>query len=254
MAIGPVAIFLLVRGILPAWLWWPVLSIAGLGVVLALAGAVRTWLGPDAASDPTHSVGTEWDPDESLNLSHASSRGFTVAIYLTLLCWVLACATVLLDGVWFTGPTDEMIPWLLYLSHLAVDTILLGMVSVVVPEPSGIEAVGWLGQAATVLLRLTVAAGALSVLGSIAISAFRPRELFNGTVRQLADHVWNTDVSDDDALTIHRVAVVRPLPESEVLTFSKGELYQRLGLGNAPSSDPSADPTAESPPPNDDDG
>lgn len=124
-----------------------------------------------------------------------------------------------------------MVPWLLFLGHLVVDTILLGMVSVAVPQPSDVEAVGWPGQTATVLIRLSVAAGALTALGSIALPAFRPRELFNGTVRQLADRLWTTDISDDYELSIHRVAVVKPLDEREVLTFSKRELLERLGSG-----------------------
>ncbi len=58
--------------------------------------------------------------------------------------------------------------------------------------------------------------------------AFRNREIFTGTARDLAEHLENVDISTPDALTTHRVAVVHPLDESQVITCRKGEFAQAI--------------------------
>ncbi len=57
---------------------------------------------------------------------------------------------------------------------------------------------------------------------------FRPREIFTGTARDLADYLENVDISTPDSLTIHRVGVVHPLDESRVISCSKGAFFQRV--------------------------
>ncbi len=83
------------------------------------------------------------------------------------------------------------------------------------------------------------AAGFITLMILIMVPAFRPREIFTGTARDLADYLENVDISTPDGLTIHRVAVVHPLDPEQVFTCTKRELFLAItGEGAETGGDP----------------
>ncbi len=245
-SVGPAAVFLLLRPLAPAWVWWMLVSAAQAVILFLMLTWALEWVAQDPL--PSEEVGDQgpWRRMESLNMLHESSRAFAFGAAFMLSGWCVAVAMVLLGDWAFAGPTGGFGPWLLHFGHLAIDTILLGMLGTVLDPPGGIEPVNGPGRALSVALRLAVAAGATSLAVHVFSGEFRPRELFRGTVRNLADHVENTDLSKGEDLRIHRIAVVRPLPKDEVLTVTKDDFFRVIAEGEpsdeTPFSDPAPDP------------
>src|SRR5690606_29783427 len=133
---------------------------------------------------------------------------------------------------WFTGPVDSTLAWALFFARSLFDTAFLGIPSAVVPPWSAVAPAGRAGDMLMVGVDLCFAAGLLTLIFGSLATAFRLRELFNGTTRDLADYLHGVgDATDEDKLMIHRVAVVRPLDETEVVSMDRGEFFARMKAG-----------------------
>jgi hypothetical protein len=244
-AVAPVTLFTLVEPWLPDGVWLAALVLAAATMLAYLLMALVAHLhiasrGPEAVDElPAFlrddivakpvAAGEAWSADHTLHVSHEGSRRRLYAAVLLVLGILLQGVAVVRGEAWFAGPVDGTLAWALFFARSLFDTVLLGIPSAVVPPWSAIAPAGRAGEVLMVGVDLCFAAGLLALLVSSLSTAFKLRELFNGTTRDLADYLHDADVSGGDTVTIHRVAVVRPLDRTEVVTLSKSEFFERLG-------------------------
>lgn len=243
--VTPVTLFTLVEPVLPPAVWLVLLAAAGAIVAGYLMMALTVHLqraarGDEALADMspflTEGVvagpaadGSGWNPDDSLHVSHERARRRLFATLILMIGIVLQFTAVVLGEAWFEGPADSTIGWAFFFGRSLFDTALLGIPAALVPPWSALEPAGRPGQLLMVGVDLCFAAGLLALLAASLASTLTLRELFNGSTRDLADYLEDSDVSDGDALTIHRVAVVRPLDPDGVVSLTKAEFFQRVG-------------------------
>lgn len=254
VAVGmtPVALFTLVEGWLPDWLWFTLLGVAGVASAGYLLLAVTAYMqlavrGEEAATElpaflaegivarPVE-TGQGWKSEDAVHISHDRSRRRLFASCLLILGLNLQFATVVLGPGWFTGPVDGTWAWVLFFGRSLFDVALLGIPSVVIPPWSALEPSGWPGQLLVVAVDLCFAAGLLTLMVDSFSSQLKPRELFHGTTRDLADFLGDADISEGAALTIHRVAVLRPLDRERVVTLTKAEFLRQVSSPDAPAA------------------
>lgn len=241
----PVLLFAYAHPMLPdqIWTWLLGSCAAGLGVFLAFVTGI--WLQHAARGhEPVPKAGgsisdhivaqtvaaTEaWNRWNSLHVSHESARSALFAGISIVLGVVLQCLAVTVAAEHFSGPVDTAWRWPLSFGQQLLNTALLGIPEGNIPNLGGIEPVTMLGRLLTVGVDVFYAAGLIAFAAQSLGSIFKMRELFNGTARDLADYLENFDVSRAGTLTIHRVAVVRPLDESQCISLTKEELLRQIG-------------------------
>ena len=240
----PVLAFAYVRPVMPDPIWsWLLGSCAGvLGVFLAVVTGI--WLQkaarghdplPRASSGISDHVVAQpvaqtegWNHWSSLHVSHNSARSALFAGISIVLGVVLQCLAVTVATDHFSGPVDTAWRWPLSFGQQLLNTALFGIPEGNVPNFGEIEPVTLGGRLLTVGVDVFYAAGLIAFAVQSLGSVFRVRELFNGTARDLADYLENFDVSPAGTLTIHRVAVVRPLDESQCITLTKEQLFMQV--------------------------
>lgn len=243
-AVAPVALFTLVEAWLPDKIWWVLI---GVGVLVMAAHTLMglaaylhtltrgdpsgetlpTWLREGFVADAAE-PGAVWDPDKTQHVSHGHARTiFFAAAFLVIGIGVQFGAVVGAER-WFVGPVDSTVAWALFFARSLFDTAFLGIPSAILPPWSAIATAGLTGDLIMVVVDLFFAAGALTLIVTSMGTSLRPREVFHGTTRDLADYLHQSDISDGAALTIHRVAVLRPLNEDEVVTIGKDEFFDRI--------------------------
>lgn len=244
LAQAPVALFALVRPALPDTLWLVLAGGLGIALALHLALATGVWLhtvarGKDLGDGVVgalrdHLIAAPVDPDggwsrwTSLHVGHESARsGLFAGASIALGC-VLQCLAVLAGPEHFTGPADVAWRWPLTFGEQLVSTMLLGIPEGILPTFGGIEPTTVLGRLLLVGVDVCYAAGVIAFGVMAMASLFKVRELFNGTTRDLADYLENFDLSRSGTLVIHRVAVVHPLDEGQVVSVTKEELFRRV--------------------------
>lgn len=243
----PVALFAFVHGLLPALLWQILLWTLWVIIILYLGMAVGLWLAgaareggkvPGALAELTKHVAPApvdatagWSPRQSLHIGHDSSRGTLFAAGFIMLGIVTQCLTVLAGTEAFSGPVETAWRWPLLFGEQLFQTILLGIPIGLVPELAGIAPISVTGRLLLSGVNIFYASGAIALMVMIFVPAFKPRELFKGTTRDLADYLENTDISAGAELMIHRVGVVRPLDESETVSLRKDEFLARIQGG-----------------------
>lgn len=263
LAVGvtPVTLFAPAEPFLPDGVWFAALGVVAAGVGLYLLLAVIAHLQLSARGRETeaelpailrdHIVarpvapGASWQPGEALHISHEWSRRDLFAALVLMLGVLAQFLAVVQRDAWFTGAVDGVWSWGLFFARSLFDTAFLGIPSALVPPWSTIQPAGMAGELVMVAVNLCFAAGFLSMFLTRFASTLRLREVFNGTTRDLADYLHSGDLSDGGALTIHRVAVMRPLDPGQVLSLSKAEFFQ--GIGG--SGDAGAQAEAEASPP-----
>jgi hypothetical protein len=243
-AITPVAVFTLVEGWLPDWVWWTLIGICVLAMALHTLMGLAAYLHTTGHADPsgntlpdwlregfvaeTAEPGGAWDPDRTQHVSHGHARRTFFAAALLIIGIAVQFAAVVGAERWFNGPVDSAVAWALFFARSLFDTAFLGIPSAILPPWSAIATAGLAGDLIMVAVDLFFAAGVLTLLITTMGTAFRPRELFHGTTRDLADYLHASDISDKGTLTIHRVAVLRPLDEDEVVTIGRDEFFDRV--------------------------
>ncbi len=244
----PVTLFTLVEPLFAPAVWLTLLAVAGAVVVGYMLLALTVHLQIAARGDEvvtemsdfltegivarTVDESAGWRPDDSIHVSHERARRRMFASLLLILAILLQCSAVSLGEMWFTGPVDSTWSWALFFARSLFDTALLGIPAALVPPWSALEPIGRAGQLLVVGVDLCMAAGLLTLVAASLASTLKIRELFNGTTRDLADYLHDNDVSEMGSLTIHRVAVVRPLDRARVLSLTKGEFF-RMVQGDA---------------------
>ena len=172
-----------------------------------------------------------WSADDSIHVSHERARHRLFASGLLVLAIALQCTAVSLGDTWFTGSVDSAWSWALFFARSLFDTALLGIPGPLLPPWSALEPAGRAGQLLVVGVDLCMAGGLLTLVATNMASSLKVRELFNGTTRDLADYLTDGDVSAQGTMTIHRVAVVRPLDKASVLSMTKEEFFESVGGG-----------------------
>lgn len=243
----PVALFAFVHRLLPDLVWQVILGLVGVSVLGYLILAVAAWLasaardgGQPPAATPALLEGVVpapvdttagWDRWRSLHVGHDSTRGTLFASGFLVLGIVWQCEAVLAGGDAFIGPVETAWRWPLMFAEQLFQTMLLGIPIGLMPELAGIAPSGTTGRLLLTGVNIFYASGAIALMVQLFVPAFKPRELFKGTTRELADHLENADISSGTALTIHRVGVVRPLDEAETVSLSKAEFFTSLRGG-----------------------
>lgn len=248
----PVTIVAYARPLLPPSVWlWGLLAIGGIltGLLIYTTGARlhRAARGADLADTPkdsvlstvvAHPVDEErgWNTWDSVHLSHGSARSALYGGWFILLGVILQGVATVVGAAWFTGPVEVGWQWPLLFGERLFNTMLLGIPASVLPTFSAIGAAGSSGEALLVAVDICYALGVISFGVATISTAVKVREIFSGTTRDLADYLDNFDLSRRQDLTIHRVAVVRPLDEENVLTLSKAAFFERV-RGAPPAPD-----------------
>lgn len=237
----PVAVFAWVHPLLPGTVWLVLLWT--LGVVLGghLAYSVGLWLHRASQTEQpvAPAADTEqgaWNRWQSVHVGHDSARSGLFAGLSLVLGIILQCTAVVLGAEHFAGAVDQAWAWPVLFGEQLFSTMLLGIPGSFLPAFASIEAASATGRLLTVGVDVFYAAGVITLSVMTLSSAFKVRELFNGTVRDLADHLENFDLSGGSRLIIHRVAVLRPLDENEVVTVSKDDFFGLIATtpGRAP--------------------
>lgn len=242
--VTPVTLFTLAEPMLPGTVWLVLLGGAGAILVGYLMIALTVHLqraarGDEALADMSPFLtdgvvagppadGSGWNPDDSLHVSHERARRRLFATLILMIGVVLQFTAVVLGEAWFAGPVESAMSWALFFARSLFDTALLGIPAALVPPWSALEPAGRAGDLLMVGVDLCFAAGLLALMASSLASTLTLGELFNGSTRDLADYLEDSDVSSGDALTIHRVAVVRPLDPDGVVSLTKAEFFERV--------------------------
>ncbi len=250
-AVTPVATFALVEPWVPDLVWWIVIGAAlafmAAYTVMGLAAFLHTVAHGDASGeglphwlrDGLVAAAAEpdaaWDPDKVQHVSHTHARTQLFAASFLMIGVLIQCGAVAGADRWFTGPIDNTVAWALFFARSLFDTALLGIPAAILPPWSAIGTTGLAGDLLMVAVDVFFAAGALTLFIKSMGTALRPRELFHGTTRDLADYLHASDISGADKLTIHRVAVLRPLDEAEVVTIGKADFFRRVTRASEPS-------------------
>lgn len=241
----PVTLFAAVDHFLPARWWLILLGVFGAILAGYLLVAVGVWLqqaargdepGPLAAglADQVVAQSTEggWNRWHSVHISHDSSRAALFGGLAVSLGVVLQCLAVVVGERSFSGPVDSTWQWPLLFGQHFFSTLFLGIPEGLLPPLSQIAPAHWTGNLLVAAINVAYASGAIALLVLTVVPAFKPRELFKGTVRDLADYLENFDITAGAKLMIHRVGVVRPLDEREVVSVSKAEFFAQLAKGS----------------------
>jgi hypothetical protein len=238
----PVTIFVYVHPLLPEWAWLGLLGLTVLCLGGYLVYAMGLWLQaaaqedapslglspglPAGAKTPPVEPAPGWNRWQTLHVGHESSRnglfaGSSIAIGIGL-----QCGAVVLGPRYFGGPVDTGWQWSLLFAEQLFNTMLLGIPSGLVPTLATIEPVAPMGKLLMTGIDIFYVAGVITMGMLVLSSAFKIRELFSGTTRDLADHLENFDISGSQHLMIHRVAVLRPLDETEVISLTKSAFLE----------------------------
>ncbi len=236
----PVAALALLRPLLPSALWlvlWGGAAIILVGyLVLALVTALRLSSKPETAARHAEGAITRyvvpptdgtWRSDQSLHVRHPASRQMVFAALYFVLGVLVQGMAVAIGPAGFTGDVTWW-QWPLLFGERLLNTALLGLPASFLSPVSTIAPAGWWMTGLLVFGDILWAAGFITLMVLILAPAFRSREVFTGTARDLADYLENVDIATPDSLTIHRVAVVHPLDESRVITCTKGEFFERI--------------------------
>lgn len=240
----PVAAFAYLHGLVPDWVWYAGLGTGLLVVAGTLATAVGAWLPAEATgsapargpadgataqvvASPTDD-GRGWNRWRSVHVSHEASRGALFAGLAVVAGILLQCLVVVLGPLEFAGRIATAWQWPLLFSERLLNTLLLGIPAGIVPVFADIRPSSVAGQLLLAAVDVCYASGAIAMGLQVLIPAFRQRELFRGTTRDLADYLENFDISGGNRMMIHRVGVVRPLDENEVISVSKTDFFERV--------------------------
>lgn len=246
----PVLAFAYVHRFLPPLLWQVVLWALGAVLLVGLAVSLGAWLGtaaranaatPPISSDIARHVlpsaidpAAGWNRWRSVHVGHESSRAILFAGNFIGLGIVVQCLAVLAGADAFAGPVAAAWRWPVLFAEQLFHTMLLGITAGLVPGVAELVPASTAGQVLLALVNVFHASGIVTMMMLVMASSFKPRELFRGTTRDLADHLENRDVSSGANLMIHRVGVVRPLDPSETLSLRKDEFMAAIqGDGGA---------------------
>jgi hypothetical protein len=232
----PVAIFATLRPILPDTAWLIALGSMGLALAGYLAYAVGLWLQRVGLADEPARAGPlelaagddgeAWDRWQSVHVRHESARSGLFAGLSIGIGVVLQCTAVVFGPRYFEGSVETAWAWPVLFGEQLFSTMLLGIPGSVLPTYASIQPSSTPGRLLTVGVDVFYVAGVIAMAVLVLSSAFKVRELFNGTVRDLADYLENFDISSGQRLMIHRVAVLRPLDEDEVVSLSKEAFFE----------------------------
>ncbi len=240
----PVTIFAYLHPFLADWIWLSLLGALGITFGGYLVYAIGVWAQAAAREDgrpegmlsaPISGVEAApvdpskgWNRWQSLHVSHESARNGLFAGLSIAMGVAVQCAAVVLGSRYFEGPIDTGWQWPFMFGEQLVNTMLLGIPTPFLPTFAEIRPVAPWGQILMISVDLFYVAGVIAMATHLLPSMFKVRELFNGTTRDLADHLENFDISGGDKLMIHRVAVLRPLDETEVVSLSKETFFETV--------------------------
>jgi hypothetical protein len=246
-ALLPVTIFAYLAPLLSDGVWLALLGVIVLILGGYLAYSVAVWLQAAATKDdhpgripsgftaaaqaPPVDTSRGWNRWESLHVSHGSSRAGLFASLSIAIGISLQCAAVVLGPGYFEGPIDTGWQWPLLFGEQLFNTMLLGIPTGLVPTFAAIQPQGPMSQLLMTGIDIFYVAGVIAMAVLTLPSAFKLRELFSGTVRDLADYLENFDISGGQRLMIHRVAVLRPLDETEVVSLTKEAFVKKVSEG-----------------------
>jgi len=224
---------------LPDAAWFVALGALGLSLAGYFACSVGSWLqaagrtqdslgGRTAASAAADGHPEGWKGRDSLHVDHRSARSALFAGLSVAIGIVLQCTAVVSGDRFFDGPVDTPFAWSVLFAEQLFNTTLRGMPASSLPTFATIQPDVVPGRLLAVGVDVFYVAGVLAMGMRILASTFRMRELFQGSVRDLADYLENFDVSKGDRLTIHRVAVLRPLYREMVISLSKDEFFETV--------------------------
>ena len=241
----PVTIFVFIEPLVPDWIWWSItgtcvaciayylILVIGVQINLAARGEEGSDQMPSLLRDnvvaSTVDENAGWKAGQSLHISHDSARRTLFAGLFIILGMMFQFAAVVIGPAWFEGSVATFWQWPLMFAEGFINTMMLGVPESLLTPFSDIEPRGIRGKLLLVAVDVCYAGGLLTILISSFATSFKPRELFNGTIRDLADYIENVDISGKH-LTIHRIAVVRPLDEQEVITLSRDEFFARIKM------------------------
>ena len=252
----PVTLFAFMHPVLPETAWLIILGLAlltlagyltyAVGLSVQSAGQLHDASGVADLDGADGAAGTEWDPWASVHLRHQSARSGLFAGLSISIGIIMQCMAVVLGPRYFEGSVDRVWAWPILFGEQLFGTMLLGIPGTVLPAYASIHPSSTPGRLLTVGVDVFFVAGTIAMAMLVLTSAFKIRELFNGTVRDLADYLENFDISGGPHLMIHRVAVLRPLDAHEVLTLSKEAFVEavRAPVAGEPSSVATRDPPA----------
>lgn len=237
----PVTVLALLRPLLPATVWlvlWGGAATIMIGyLLLAVVAALRVSSNPETAKRHEEGAITRhvvpptdgtWRSDQSLHVRHPASRQMLFAAAYFVLGVLVQGMAVAIGPAGFTGDVATWWQWPLLFGERLFNTALLGLPSSFLTPVATIAPTGGWMTGLLVFGDILWAVGFITLMVLITVPAFRPREIFTGTARDLADYLENVDISTPDTLTIHRVAVVHPLDESQVISCTKREFFQRV--------------------------
>ncbi len=240
----PVLAFAYVHRFLPTLVWQIGLWTVGAGILGFLATATGVWLSvatrkagkasPPVPAFTEHILPPASDPSagydrwRSVHVGSDSSRTMLFACTFLGLGIVVQCLAVLAGAAAFAGPVEVAWRWPVLFGEQLFHTMLLGITSELVPSLAELVPVTRSGHLLLALVNVFHALGGITLLVLMLASTFRPRELFKGTTRDLADYLENTDTSSGTKMMIHRVGVVRPLDEREAVSLTKAEFVATI--------------------------
>jgi len=184
---------------------------------------------------PAEDAPGTWDRWQTLHVNHESARNSLFGGLSVGIAVVLQCTAVVLGPQCFEGPVGTGWQWPFLFGEQLFNPMLLGIPAGFLPTYAAIQPSAPLGQLLMTGVDLFYVSGVIAMTVLILSSAFKIRELFNGTTRDLADHLENTDISGAKQLMIHRVAVLRPLDETEVVSLTKEAFLERTMSGSGRS-------------------
>lgn len=240
----PVLAFAHVHRFLPTLLWQVALGTVGVIILGFLAIAVGVWLSAATRTDgeaaPLSPAITEhilpsaidpavgYDRWRSVHVGHDNSRAMLFAGNFLGLGIVVQCLAVLAGAEAFAGPVEVGWRWPVLFGEQLFHTMLLGITAELSPGLSAIAAATTEGRLLLALVNVFHASGVITMMVLVMASTFKPRELFKGTTRDLADYLENSDTSSGTKMMIHRVGVVRPLDEQETVSLTKAEFVATI--------------------------
>lgn len=240
----PVAVFAMVRPLLPNMLWLAVIGGIGIWLAVYLAVATGIWLqaaarGQEASSGLVGALSNDvlakpvsstqgWSRWDSLHVSHESARSGLFAGLSVCLGFILQCLAVIAGPTHFEGSVDVAWRWPVAFGEQLLTTALLGIPDGLFPTFGGITPTTALGRLLLVGVDVFYAAGVIGLGILMFTSLFKVRELFNGSTRDLADYLENFDLSRRGTMMIHRVATVRPLDQQQCVSMTREELFQQV--------------------------
>lgn len=240
----PVLAFAYVHRFLPTLLWQVGLWTVGVVILGFVAMAVGVWLSvttrKDGAASPLAPAITEhilppasdpaagYDRWRSVHVGHDNSRAMLFAGNFIGLGIVVQCLAVLGGAEAFAGPVDVAWRWPVLFGEQLFHTMLLGITAELIPGLSAIVPATTEGRLLLALVSVFHASAVFTMMVLVMASSFKPRELFKGTTRDLADYLENADTSSGTKMMIHRVGVVRPLDEQETVSLTKAEFVATI--------------------------